>query len=83
MFANIIYLYTKQRGQIIWFCSLLIGYWLLLRFNAAPGFPAGDLTIEGNFASYIDRMLIPGKLYRGIHDPEGLVSTIPAISTGL
>src|SRR5258708_29641323 len=28
MSANIIYIYTKQRGQIIWFCSLLIGYWL-------------------------------------------------------
>ena len=42
MFANIIYLYTTQRGQIIWFCSLLIGYWLMLLFNAAPGFPNGD-----------------------------------------
>jgi len=49
MFANIIYLYTKQRGQIIWFCSLLIGYWLMLLFNSAPGFPIGDLTMEGNF----------------------------------
>ena len=83
MFANIIYLYAKQRGQIIWFCALLIGYWLLLKFNSAPGFPRGDLTMEGNFASYIDRSIIPGKLYLGIHDPEGLVSTIPAICTGL
>ncbi len=83
MFANIIYLYTKQRGQIIWFISLLIGYWLLLLFNAAPGYPMGDLTMEGNFASYLDTLIIPGKLYLGIHDPEGLVSTIPAISTAL
>ncbi len=83
MFANIIYLYTRQTAQIIWFCSLLIGYWLLLRFNSAPGFPMGDFTMEGNFASYIDRMIIPGKLYLGIHDPEGLVSTIPAIGTAL
>lgn len=83
MFANIIYLYTSQRAQIIWFCSLLTGYWLLLLFNSAPGFSMGDLTMEGNFASYIDRMIIPGKLYLGIHDPEGLVSAIPAISTGL
>ncbi len=83
MFANIIYLYTKQKGQIIWFGSLLIGYWLLLLFNAAPGFPMGDLTMEGNFASYLDRSIMPGKLYLGIHDPEGLVSTIPAISTAL
>ncbi|MDP4283858.1 MAG: DUF5009 domain-containing protein [Bacteroidota bacterium] len=83
MFANIIYIYTKQRGQIIWFCSLLIGYWLLLKFNAAPGFANGDLTMEGNFASYIDRLVLPGRLYLGIHDPEGLTSTIPAIGTGL
>lgn len=83
MFANIIYLYTTQRGQIIWFCSLLIGYWLMLLFNAAPGFSNGDLTMEGNYASYLDRLIMPGRLYLGIHDPEGLVSTIPAIGTGL
>jgi predicted acyltransferase len=83
MFANIIYLYTKQRGQLIWFSCLLLGYWLLMKFFSAPGFPRGDLTMQGNIASYIDRMIIPGKLYLGIHDPEGLVSTIPAIGTGL
>ena len=83
MFANIIYLYTKQTAQIIWFCGLLIGYWLLLKFTSAPGFPAGDLTMQGNFASYIDRSILPGRLYLTIHDPEGLMSTIPAIGTGL
>ncbi|MBL7873951.1 MAG: DUF5009 domain-containing protein [Cyclobacteriaceae bacterium] len=83
MFANMIYLYTKQRGQIIWFCSLLLGYWLLFVFNARPGFAPGDLTMEGNFASYLDGLILPGKLYLGIHDPEGLISTIPAISTAL
>jgi predicted acyltransferase len=83
MFANIIYLYTKQRGLFLWLGGLLVGYWLLLKFNSAPGYPRGDLTMQGNFASYIDRLVIPGKLYLGIHDPEGLVSTIPAIGTGL
>lgn len=83
MFANIIYLYTKQKGQWIWFASLLIGYWLLLSFTSAPGFPRGDLTMQGNFASYIDRSILPGRLYLGIHDPEGLMSTIPAIGTAL
>lgn len=83
MFANIIALYTKQRGQVAWFCGILIGYWLLLKFTSAPGFPPGDLTMEGNFASYVDRLLMPGKLYLGIHDPEGIMSTIPAVATGL
>ncbi|HMH34243.1 MAG TPA: DUF5009 domain-containing protein [Puia sp.] len=83
MFANIIFLYTKERPQVIWFALLLIGYWLLLKLTSAPGFPRGDLTMEGNFASYIDRMVLPGRLYLRIHDPEGLMSTIPAIGTGL
>ena len=83
MFANIIYLYTKQLGQIIWFVGLLIGYWLLLSFMSAPGFPPGDLSMEGNFASYLDRLIVPGHLYKDIHDPEGLISCIPAIGTAL
>ena len=83
MFANIIYLYTKERAQMIWFGALLIGYWLIMKFASAPGYPPGDLTMQGNFASYVDRSILPGKLYLGIHDPEGLFSTIPAIGTGL
>jgi predicted acyltransferase len=83
MFANIIYIYTTQRGQIIWFCGLLLGYWAMFLFGSAPGYPHGDLSMEGNIASYLDRIIMPGKLYLGIHDPEGLTSTIPAIGTGL
>lgn len=83
MFANIIYLYSGEIAQMIWFWALLIGYWLILKFTSAPGFHHGDLTMQGNFASYMDRLILPGRLYRGIHDPEGLFSTIPAISTGL
>lgn len=83
MFANIIYLYTKERAQMIWFAGILVAYWLLLKFASAPGFPAGDLTMQGNFASYLDRCILPGKLYLGIHDPEGFTSTIPAVSTAM
>ncbi|HTN68444.1 MAG TPA: DUF5009 domain-containing protein [Dysgonamonadaceae bacterium] len=83
MFANIIYLYAGKKFQYIWFVGILLGYWLILKFTSAPGFALGDLTMEGNFASYIDRLIIPGKLHKGIHDPEGLIATIPAICTGL
>jgi predicted acyltransferase len=83
MFANIIYLYTEKRGWIIWFCCLLIGYWILFLLGAAPGYPAGDLTMEGNIVSYWDRTIMPGKLYLGIHDPEGIVAIIPSIGTAL
>ncbi len=83
MFANIIFLYTTQRSRLLWIPGILLGYWMLLAFNSAPGFSMGDLTMEGNFVSYLDRSILPGKLYLGIHDPEGLISTIPAIATAL
>lgn len=83
LFSSIIFIYAKERYQAIWFVSLLIGYWLILKFTAAPGFPIGDLTEAGNFASYFDRSVLPGKLSRGIHDTVGLFNNIPAISSGL
>lgn len=83
MFACMIYVYASQRFQYVWFACILLGYWLVMRFNAAPGFVAGDLTIQGNFASWVDRMVLPGRLHLVIHDPEGLFSTLPAICTGL
>ena len=83
MFACIIYLYARPRFQYIWFGGILIGYWLILKFNAAPGFATGDLTMAGNFASWFDRTVLPGRLHLTIHDPEGLFSTLPAICTGL
>jgi predicted acyltransferase len=43
----------------------------------------GDLSMEGNFASYIDRNVLPGKLSRGIHDTVGLFNNIPAIGNAL
>ena len=83
MFANIIFLYSKRKLLPVWFALLLIGYWLLTKFTAAPGFAAGNLTMEGNVVSYVDRLLLPGHLYKDIHDPEGLLGTIPAIGTAL
>lgn len=83
MFANIIYLFANQKNQILWFFSLLVGYWGIILCFSAPGFFPGDLSMEGNIISYLDRLVMPGKLFLGIHDPEGLFSTIPAISTAL
>jgi predicted acyltransferase len=84
MFAAIIFMNTKLNTRIMWFAGLLILYWVLLLL-----FPAHDLgstdpfSQEGNFASFLDRHILPGKLYRGNHEPEGILSTIPAISTAL
>lgn len=83
MFASIIYLYAEKKMQWLWFGSLLIGYWLLLKFTSAPGFPMGDLSEPGNFMSYFDRSVLPGRLSRGIHDTVGLLCTITGVCTVL
>lgn len=81
--ASLLFLYQSHRAQIIWLLSLLVGYWLILITVPVPGFGAGVLTPEGNVAAYVDRLLLPGKLHRGVYDPEGLLSTLPAVGTAL
>ncbi|QIP17083.1 DUF5009 domain-containing protein [Spirosoma aureum] len=83
MFAQLIYLYTRPRTQYIWFAGILLGYWAAMMLIPVPGCGAGVLTMECNLASYIDRQVVPGHLYKTIHDPEGLFSTIPAIGNAL
>jgi predicted acyltransferase len=84
MFAALIFMNTKRTYRIIWFCSLLVGYYLLLLLFPAHDLGSTDIfSREGNLASHIDRLLMPGRLYLGNHDPEGLFSTIPAIGTAL
>ncbi|PTR01168.1 putative acyltransferase [Mucilaginibacter yixingensis] len=82
-FAAVIYLNFNLRGQIIWFVSILLGYWALMALVPVPGHGAGVLTPDGNLAAFIDQHLLPGKLHRKVYDPEGLLSTIPAICSAL
>jgi predicted acyltransferase len=84
--AAIIYVQNPIRGQALWAAGLLVGYWLLLAFMPMPGGLTGDFSKEGNLPGFIDRMLLPGKIYPtyyGYGDNEGLLSTIPAIATAL
>jgi predicted acyltransferase len=66
--------------------GLLVVYWALLRFVPAPGGIAGDLSPSGNLGAWIDRTVIgEAHLWRQSKtwDPEGLLSTLPAIATAL
>ena len=83
MFAQIIYLYTNTKTQYVWFVGLLLGYWAFVMLVPVPGCGAGQMTMECNPVSYFDRLILPGHLHKYIHDPEGLISTVPAIATGL
>jgi len=84
-FASIIFLNTKVRTQIAIAIGLLVFYWLLVKLVPAPGFAAGDLTKEGSLPSYVDRVVFGKHVWAQakVYDPEGLLSTIPAIATSL
>ena len=63
---------------------LLLVYWAVLTLVPVPGGGAGNLTPEGNVGAFVDRALMGQHLWRRRPwDPEGLLSTLPAIGTTL
>ena len=84
MFAALIFIHTKPAGRIIWCVALLIFYWLLLALVPAFDYPGAErFSMEGNFASCIDRMFLPGRMSDPLYDALGILGTIPAISNAL
>lgn len=84
MFGALLFMHTKTVMRIGITLLILVGYWLLLAFVPAPdGNGAGCFTMEGCLVGYIDRVCMPGRLHLTVHDPEGLLSTVPAIATAL
>lgn len=86
--AAMITLYCKTYVRVLWVVALLGGYWLLMRYLTVPGYgvPGRDISFldpNANLAAYFDRRLMMGHLYEGTRDPEGLLSTLPAIATAL
>lgn len=83
--AGAIVLYTDIKGQIGAAIALLAGYWALMTLVPVPGYGAGVLEPEGNFAQWVDRLFLEGHMYAATRtwDPEGFVSTLPAIATTL
>ncbi|MEG4251695.1 heparan-alpha-glucosaminide N-acetyltransferase domain-containing protein [Microcoleus sp. Pol10D4] len=75
----------SPRNQKLLAVAVLLGYWGALTVFAVGGYTAGELTPEGNLGGYIDRLILGSQhLYKGgPFDPEGLLSTLPAVVTVL
>lgn len=78
-FAAMIVLHFKRKGQIIWAVGLLLSYWALMTLIPFPGQGADPWALGSNFAQYVDNMLLKGHTWKPDFDPEGLISTLPAI----
>jgi predicted acyltransferase len=86
--AGLLFLWSDIRGMVIAAVVCLLGYWALMRLVPVPGLglPGRDIPVlapDRNLTDWIDRALFSGRLYNTTRDPEGVLSTIPAIATGL
>ncbi len=78
--AGILSIWLKPRGLIAAALGLLVGYWLMLSLIPVPGVGAGNFAERMNLTNYLDSIWLPGHKYNGDHDPEGILSTLPAIA---
>ena len=85
-----LYLFSPGwRSKVVLAVALLAGYWILMRFVPVPGFgiPGRDIPLldhDRNLVAWLDRQIFSAShLYERTRDPEGLLSTLPALGTAL
>ena len=83
LICSLLFLYTSLKTQVWVGVLLLVGYFIIMITIPVPSFGAGILEPGKNLAAWIDSFSIPFHMYQGTWDPEGLLSTLPAIATGI
>ena len=81
--ASAVFLSLGRRGVLVTTLALLLGYWALMALVPVPGYGAGRLDLDGNFAAHVDRVVLGSHTWKPGWDPEGPLSTIPAVATTL
>lgn len=83
--TSLIFLHTNWKQQLGIAVALLLGYWLVMTAIPVPGCEVTTIDDKAcNLAAYIDRMILgESHIWRfgKVYDPEGILSTIPAIVT--
>lgn len=79
----LLFLYVPIRGLIVVFAGILAGYWALLTFVPVPGQEGVSYEEGKNLTNWFDSQYLPFFKWRVTHDPEGILSTFPAIATCL
>ncbi len=81
--CGLLFLYSRWKRQAIVAAVLLVGYWLAMMFIPTPGYGQPMLEPGVNLAAWVDSYLLPGRMWQKTWDPEGLLSTLPAIASGI
>ncbi|MDI5949589.1 acyltransferase family protein [Flavobacterium yafengii] len=82
---SLLYLKTTQKTQLIVASTILLGYWAIMTLIPVPGIGLVNLEKGTNLASWIDSILLKDHVWAVTKtwDPEGILSTIPAIASGI
>jgi len=78
-----IFLNTKWKTQAWIGMGILVVYWLAMTLIPTPGFGMVMLERGINLAAWVDSNYMPGTMYQGTWDPEGILSTFPSIVSGI
>lgn len=81
--CGLLFLHTGWRTQAITGAVVLVLYWLAMTIIPTPGYDKAMLEPGVNLAAWVDQQLLPGKMWQGTWDPEGILSTFPAVVTGI
>ncbi len=82
-FAGILFCYFRPKALAWIAAGLIAGYWALLTFVPVPGIGPASYAEGQNLANWFDSQFLPGRHWRDTWDPEGFLSTLPAIATCL
>jgi len=85
LISAIIFLKTNVKTQGIIAGGILVFYWMIMTLVPVPGIGYSNLEPATNLAAYFDNLILGGHLWSGtkVWDPEGILSTLPAVSTAL
>lgn len=83
LIVSIMFIHLKPKQMAVIGVALLVGYWAWLSFVPVPGLGRVSFEKGENWANYIDSMYLPLRKNDGPWDPEGYLSTFPAVATCL
>jgi len=81
--CTLLFLHANWKKQVLIGTAILVLYWLAMTLIPTPGYGKVMLEPGINLAAWVDSKLMPGKMWQGSWDPEGILSTFPAVVTGI
>jgi predicted acyltransferase len=79
-FTAFLYVNFSWQKRLFWIAGILLTYYAAMFLVPVPGFGAGDLSMEGNLAGWIDRTIMPGRLIDGVFDENALATSLTAFT---